>query len=57
MAQMNRHHIDEEEKTHLPLSEKMASEKKLDALFERYERARKERRAPKPGVRQESTTL
>lgn len=42
MAQMNRHHMDEEEKTHFPVWEQMASEEALDALCERYERAQEE---------------
>jgi len=54
---MNRHHMDEEEKTHFPMLENMASTEELDSLFERYERAKKKQRAPKPGVRQENATL
>lgn len=54
---MNRHHMDEEEKTHSPMLENMASEEELDALFERTRGPKKKRRAPKPGVRQGSATL
>lgn len=46
LDEMNRHHMDEEEKTHFPMLEKMASQEKLDALFERYEKAEGEAKSP-----------
>lgn len=46
LDEMNRHHIDEEEKTHFPMLEKMASQEELDALFERYEKAEREAKSP-----------
>ena len=39
LDEMNGHHMDEEEKTHFPLLQDMASNQKLDELFERYEEA------------------
>lgn len=46
LDEVNRHHMDEEEKTHFPMLERMASEDKLDELFDRYERAEKEAKSP-----------
>jgi len=42
LDEMNRHHMDEEEKTHFPMLEKMASKEKLDALYEDYQNAEEE---------------
>jgi hemerythrin superfamily protein len=42
LDEVNTHHIKEEEKTHFPMLEEMASKEKLDELFERYERAEKQ---------------
>ena len=42
LDELNRHHMDEEEKTHFPMLEEMASKEKLDALFEDYENAEEE---------------
>jgi iron-sulfur cluster repair protein YtfE (RIC family) len=39
LAEMNEHHMDEEESTHFPWLEKHASTEKLDALYEAYEKA------------------
>lgn len=39
LAEMNEHHVDEEESTHFPWLEKHASTEQLDALFEAYEKA------------------
>jgi hemerythrin-like domain-containing protein len=42
LDEMNRHHMDEEEKTHFPMLEKMASREELDALFADYKKAEAE---------------
>ncbi len=39
LDEINRHHIDEEEKTHFPMLMRLASKEKLDALYEAYEEA------------------
>lgn len=39
LDEMNRHHMKEEENTHFPMIEDMASPEKLDGLFERYKEA------------------
>ena len=39
LDEMNRHHMDEEEKTHFPMLEGMASRQKLDELFQEYQKA------------------
>lgn len=41
LDELNRHHMDEEEKTHFPRLQSMASEQQLDELFEQYEQAEK----------------
>jgi len=46
LDEVNRHHMDEEENTHFPILERMASGEKLDALFERYEKAEREAKSP-----------
>jgi len=42
LDEMNRHHMDEEEKTHFPMLEGMASRQKLDELFQDYQEAEEE---------------
>jgi len=42
LDEMNRHHMDEEEKTHFPMLESMASRQKLDELFQDYQEAEEE---------------
>ena len=37
LDEMNRHHMDEEEKTHFPMLELMASKDKLDALYQDFQ--------------------
>lgn len=37
LDELNRHHLDEEEQTHFPRLERLASSEKLDALFKTYE--------------------
>jgi len=39
LDEMNRHHMKEEEQTHFPMIESMASQEKMDGLFERYKEA------------------
>ncbi|MFP4346426.1 MAG: hemerythrin domain-containing protein [Anaerolineales bacterium] len=39
LDEINRHHIDEEEETHFPMLMRLASEEKLDELYEAYEEA------------------
>ena len=39
LDELNRHHMDEEEKTHFPLLERMADKEKINQLFEQYEKA------------------
>jgi iron-sulfur cluster repair protein YtfE (RIC family) len=41
LDEMNRHHMDEEEKTHFPMLQDMASDEKIDELFDRYKKAEK----------------
>lgn len=42
LDEMNQHHMEEEEKTHFPMIERMASQEKMDSLFERYMEAEEE---------------
>jgi hemerythrin superfamily protein len=42
LDEMNRHHMDEEEKTHFPMLEKMTSKEQMDALFADYKEAEAE---------------
>jgi hemerythrin-like domain-containing protein len=42
LDELNRHHLDEEEQTHFPRLEDLASQEKLDALFETYEQTEKD---------------
>jgi hemerythrin-like domain-containing protein len=42
LDEVNRHHMDEEEKTHFPMLQKMTKNEKLDELFKRYKKAEKE---------------
>jgi len=39
LDELNRHHMDEEEKTHFPMLEQMLPAQRLDALFEQYQEA------------------
>lgn len=41
LVELNRHHIDEEEKKHFPTLESEASKQELDDLFEQYKDAEK----------------
>jgi iron-sulfur cluster repair protein YtfE (RIC family) len=41
LDEVNRHHMEEEEKTHFPMLQRMASEEKIDELFDQYEQAEK----------------
>jgi iron-sulfur cluster repair protein YtfE (RIC family) len=41
LDEMNRHHMDEEEKTHFPMLQDMASDEKVSELFDRYKKAEK----------------
>jgi len=41
LDEMNRHHMEEEEKTHFPMLQEMASDEKINELFDRYEKAEK----------------
>lgn len=41
LDEMNRHHMEEEEKTHFPMLQDMASDEKINELFDRYEQAEK----------------
>jgi len=41
LDEFNRHHMEEEEKTHFPMLEEMTSKEKMDKLFEQYEKAEK----------------
>jgi hemerythrin superfamily protein len=41
LDEINRHHIEEEEKTHFPMLVGMVSEEKLDELYKAYEEAEK----------------
>lgn len=41
LDEINRHHMEEEEKTHFPMLQDMASDKKIDKLFDRYKKAEK----------------
>ena len=45
LDEMNRHHMQEEEKTHFPMIEEMASQDKMDRLFESYKSAEEEAKA------------
>lgn len=42
LDELNRHHMDEEEKTHFPMLQDMASDQKISELYDRYEQAEKE---------------
>lgn len=42
LDELNRHHMDEEEKTHFPMLEQMAAEAKIDSLFSQYKEAEEE---------------
>jgi hemerythrin-like domain-containing protein len=39
LDELNSHHMDEEEDTHFPMLEEMASQEELDRLFEQYHEA------------------
>lgn len=39
LDEMNRHHMDEEEKKHFPMLERMLPDQRLDALYEQYQEA------------------
>lgn len=39
LDEFNRHHTDEEEKEHFPMMERLASQEKLNSLFQDYENA------------------
>jgi len=39
LDELNRHHMEEEETTHFPMLEEMASKEKIDQLFEQYKKA------------------
>jgi hemerythrin superfamily protein len=41
LAELNTHHLEEEEKKHFPTLERLASEQQLDQLFEQYKEAEK----------------
>ena len=41
LDEINRHHIEEEEKTHFPMLMRLASKEKLDELYQAYEEAEK----------------
>lgn len=41
LDEMNRHHMEEEEKTHFPMLQEMASDDKISELFDQYEKAEK----------------
>jgi hemerythrin-like domain-containing protein len=41
LDELNRHHMDEEEKEHFPTLEREASQEELDKLFDRYKKAEK----------------
>lgn len=45
LDELNRHHMDEEERSHFPMLESMTSEDQLDELFEAYEKAEKQAKA------------
>jgi hemerythrin-like domain-containing protein len=42
LDELNRHHMDEEEKTHFPIMERMLPDQRIDELFEQYEQAEQE---------------
>jgi iron-sulfur cluster repair protein YtfE (RIC family) len=42
LDELNRHHMDEEEKTHFPMLQDMASDQKISQLYDQYEQAEKE---------------
>jgi hemerythrin-like domain-containing protein len=41
LDELNRHHMEEEETTHFPMLEEMASDAKIDELFEQYKETEK----------------
>lgn len=45
LDELNRHHMEEEEKEHFPWLERNASERKLDELFKSYEEAEKAKKS------------
>jgi iron-sulfur cluster repair protein YtfE (RIC family) len=42
LDELNRHHMKEEEKTHFPMLERIATKEKLDTQFDRYKEAEKD---------------
>lgn len=42
LDELNRHHMEEEEKEHFPTLERLASKQQLDALYDQYEKTEKQ---------------